>query len=58
MEAREEQQAKHVSRMINCLNIVLVAICPKTGVLGKFIQKLSQSLIVTTSEKIKQYRVG
>ncbi len=53
MEAREEQQTKHVSRMTNCLNIVLHAICPKT--LSK---TLSLSLIVSTSEEIKQYRVG
>ncbi len=29
MEAREEKQATHVSRMINWFNIFLHAICPK-----------------------------
>ncbi len=46
MEAREEQQTKHVSRMTNCLNIVLHAICPKTCVLRKFIQNIKHKFNV------------
>ncbi len=44
MDAREEQQTKNVSRMINWLNIFLLAICSKTCVVWKFVQKINSNV--------------